>query len=225
MTARTTVGIPTGVVTVTLLMVLGGGVAARAQDRMPPVPADKMTDAQKKAVADYKMIRGTDLTGPPWTVILRVPSQVVPALQIRLHYLNDSALDQRLTEFAILIAARRWTNNFEWNAHSAAATRAGLKPEIIAAVAEGRRPQRLADDEEILYDLSTELQDNQSISDATYARALAKFGEPGIVEMASIQGYYTYLAMMMNAARVTVAPNTKPALERFPRLGQGLAER
>jgi 4-carboxymuconolactone decarboxylase len=220
MTVRTTVE----VVTVTLLMVLGGWVTAGAQDRMPPIPVDKMTDAQKKAVADYKMIRGTDLTAPPWTVILRVPSQVVPALQIRLHYLNDSALDQRLTEFAILIAARRWTNNFEWNAHSAAATRAGLKPEIIAAVAEGRRPQRLADDEEILYDLSTELQDNQSISDPTYARALAKFGEPGIVEMASIQGYYTYLAMMMNAARVTVPPNTKPALERFPRLGQGLAD-
>ena len=67
-----------------------------------------------------------------------------------------------------------------------------------------------------------QLQDNQSISDATYARALAKFGEPGIVEMASIQGYYTYLAMVMNAARVTMPANAKPPLERFPRLGEGL---
>lgn len=205
-----------------LLGALGVCAPAGAQDRMPPIPADKMTEAQKKAVADYKTIRGTDLTGPPWTVILRTPSQVVPALQIRLHYLNDSALDQRLTEFAILIAARRWTNNFEWNAHSAAATRAGLKADVIAAIAEGRRPLRLAEDEEILYDVATELQNNQSVSDPTYARALAKFGEPGIVEIAGIQGYYTYLAMMMNAARVTVAPNTKAALERYPRLGQGL---
>jgi 4-carboxymuconolactone decarboxylase len=210
------------VATLALLAALALPVTAGAQDRMPPIPADKMTDAQKKAVADYKTIRGTELTGPPWTVILRSPSQVVPALQIRLHYLNDSALDQRLTEFAILIAARRWTNNFEWNAHSAAATRAGLKADVIAALAEGRRPQRLAEDEEILYDVATELQNNQSVSDPTYARAVAKLGEPGIVEIASIQGYYTYLAMMMNVARVTVAPNTKPALERYPRLGQGL---
>jgi 4-carboxymuconolactone decarboxylase len=206
-----------------LWFVLGNISVVDAQDRMPPIPAEKMTEAQKKAVADYKTIRGSDLTGPPWTVLLRVPSQVVPALQIRLHYLKDSALDLRLTEFAILIAARRWTNNFEWNAHSAAAARAGLKPEVIAAVAEGRRPEVMAEDEAILYDLCTELQDNQSISDATYAKALARLGEPGIVEMASIQGYYTYLAMVMNAARVTVAPNTTPALERFPRLGQGLA--
>ena len=187
-----------------------------AQERMPPIPADKMTDAQKKAAADYKAIRGMDLTAPPWSVLLRAPAQVVPVLQIRLHYLNDSALSQRLTEFAIVIAARRWTNNFEWNAHYGAAVAAGVKPEIIAAIADGRRPERMADDEAILYDFCMELQDNQSVSDPTYARALAAFGEPGVVEMASIEGYYTYLAMVMNAARVAVPPGVTPQLERFP---------
>ena len=178
-----------------------------------------MTDAQRKAVADYKAIRGVDLTAPPWTILLRVPSQVVPALQIRLHYLNDSALNQRLTEFAILIAARRWTNNWEWNAHAPAATRAGLKTDIVAALSEGRRPSAMADDETLVYELCQELLANQSISDGTYARAVATFGEAGVVELASIQGYYTYLALVMNAARVTVPPNVKPPLERFPRLG------
>jgi 4-carboxymuconolactone decarboxylase len=206
-----------------LIIGLAASTGARAQERMPPIPAEKMTDAQKKAVADYKALRGVDMTGPPWTVLLRVPAHIVPALQIRLHYLNNSALPAPLTEFAILIAARRWTNNWEWNAHSTAAAAAGLKPDVMAAVAEGRRPDRMADDEAVVYDFSLELQDNQSVSDATYARALEKFGEPGIVEMASIQGYYTYLAMVMSAARVTTQPDAKPALERFPRLGQGLA--
>jgi 4-carboxymuconolactone decarboxylase len=199
-----------------LLVNLATSTGVRAQERMPPVPVEKMTDAQKKAVADYKTLRGVDMTAPPWTVLLRVPAHIVPALQIRLHYLNSSALPARLTEFAILIAARRWTNNWEWNAHSTAAAAAGLKPDVMAAVAEGRRPDRMADDEAVVYDFSLELQDNQSVSDATYARALEKFGEPGIVEMASIQGYYTYLAMVMSAARVTTQPDAKPALERFP---------
>jgi len=57
---------------VMLLIALVPCAAVQAQDRMPPIPADKMTDAQKKAVADYKAIRGTDLTAPPWTVLLRV---------------------------------------------------------------------------------------------------------------------------------------------------------
>ena len=204
------------IVSMTLLAVALCG-SAGAQERMTPIPADKMTDAPKKAVADYKMLRGVDMTGPPWTVLLRVPQHVVPALEIRLHYLNNSALPPRLTELAILIAARRWTNNWEWNAHSVAAGTAGLKPEVMAALADGRRPDKMADDEALVYDFSLELQDNQGVSDATYARALEKFGEPGIVEMASIQGYYTYLAMVMNAARVGVQPGQKAQLERFPR--------
>ena len=206
--------------TLTLLASLLACATLRAQERMPPIAAEKMTPAQKKAVADYKALRGTDMIGPPWTVLLRVPDHVVPALQIRLHYLNNSVLGPRLTEFAILIAARRWTNNWEWNAHSTAAASAGLKSDLMAAIAEGRRPDRMAEDEALVYDFSLELQDNQSVSDPTYARAIAKFGEPGVVEMASIQGYYTYLAMVMSAARVTVQPGAKPALERFPRLGQ-----
>jgi len=55
---------------------------------------------------------------------------------------------------------------------------------------------------------------------ADYKALRAKFGEPGIVEIASIQGYYAYLAMVMNAARITVAPGVTPQLERFPRLGK-----
>jgi 4-carboxymuconolactone decarboxylase len=79
----------------------------KAQDRMPPIPADKQTAAQKKAIADYQALRKTDLSGPPWTVLLRVPDLIVPSLQLRLH--NQTAsnpLGPKLTEFAILIAAR-----------------------------------------------------------------------------------------------------------------------
>jgi len=187
------------------------------------IPAGRQTDAQKKAVADYKALRGADLTGPPWSVLLRAPDQVMPALEIRLHYLNHSVLAPKLTEFAILTAARKWTNNWEWNAHSRAAAAAGLSADIMAAVQEGRRPDRMSDEETIVYDVSVELQNNQSVSDTTYAKALAKFGEPGVVELASIQGYYAYLAMVMNVAKITVAPGVSPQLERFPRLGNAPA--
>src|SRR3954468_24370673 len=150
---------------IVLAVLIGLAAAPRgsAPERMPPIAADKMTEAQKKAVTDYKALRGVDMTGPPWTVLLRVPAQIVPALQIRLHYLNNSALPAPLTEFAILIAARRWTNNWEWNAHSTAAAAAGLKSELMTAVAEGRRPERMGDEEAIVYDFSLELQDNQSV--------------------------------------------------------------
>lgn len=114
--------------------VMKGGVVVRNDLTGRP------TESQKKAAAEYKAIRGTEPGGPPWSVVLRVPSLLVPTLQIRMHYLNDSALDQRLTEFAILIAARRWTNNFEFNAHSGAAAKAGLKRRSSQPLAKGDDP-------------------------------------------------------------------------------------
>ena len=199
------------------LVMLLFACAAGAQDRLPPIPPDKMTAAQKKAAADYKDLRKADLTAPPWSVLLRVPDLVVPALQFRLHNQTNSALSPKLTELAILIAAREWTNNFEWSTHYNEAAKAGLTPATIAAVAEGRRPEHMDEDEEILYDFCTELLHNQSVSDPTYARALAKFGEAGVVEAASLEGYYTFLAMVMNAARSPVAATARPALAPFLR--------
>lgn len=193
------------------------GANLSAQDRMPVIPPDKLTEAQKKAVQDYKDLRKQDLTGPPWSVILRVPDLVVPSLQLRLHNLNNSALSPKLTEFAIMIAARHWTNNYEWAAHNTLAGRAGLSPAILAAVADGRRPEHMAEDEELIYNFCTELLHNQSVSDPTYASMLAKFGEAGIVEAASLEGYYTYLSMIMNTARSPLAPGAKPALMPFPK--------
>ena len=94
---------------------------------------------------------------------------------MRLHNLNNSALSPKLTELAILIAARSWTNYYEWNSHSQEAITAGLGAAIIAAVADGRRPEQTTDDEAILYEICTELLHNQSVSDPTYARAVSKF--------------------------------------------------
>jgi len=192
-------------------------ITLKAQDRLPPIPLASMTDAQKKAVQEYKDLRKADLTGPPWSAMLRVPDLIIPSLELRLHNLNNSALSRKLTELAILVAARQWTNNFEWNAHSALAVTAGLSPQIVAAVADGRRPEKMAEDEEIVYDFCTELLHNQSVSDPTYARAVAKLGEAGVVEAASLEGYYTYLSMIMNAARSPLPAGAKPALTPFPK--------
>jgi 4-carboxymuconolactone decarboxylase len=75
----------------------------------------------------------------------------------------------------------------------------------------------MAEDEEIAYDFCTELDSNHSVSDATYARALAKFGEQGIVDMVSLHGYYTMIAMVLNTARTPLPPGATSGLARLPR--------
>lgn len=208
----------TGRVTRTALTLLACAMlstGAGAQDRLPPIPAEKMTEAQKKAAADFAAVRNTPPTGP-FSVMLRIPELMDLTFKWRQHVQMRSTFDQRLTELVILVTARHWTQQYEWNAHQPAALKAGLKQEIIAAIAEGRRPDRMADDEAALYDLVTEVLHNQAVSDPTYNRALAKFGEAGIVEATSVAGYYAMLAMVMNTARTPLAPGTNPPLAPFP---------
>jgi 4-carboxymuconolactone decarboxylase len=127
-----------------------------------------------------------------------------------------SVLPAALNEFAILITARQWTQEYEWAVHQPIAVKAGLKAEITQAVAEGRRPQSMSADEEIVYEFCTELHQNKSISDATYARTLSRFGEQGIIDLTGVNGYYTFLAMVLNTAR-TAVPKNAPTLAPFPR--------
>jgi 4-carboxymuconolactone decarboxylase len=203
-------------VVIAMATALGLAVKAGAQDRMPPIPADKMTDAQRQAVAEFKTARSVDISGP-FVPLLRSPEVMNRARALGDYLRYKSALPPRLSELVILLTARRWTQQYEWDTHRPLALQGGLSPDIVAAVADGRRPLRMADDEAIVYTLCEELQRNQSVSDETYARALATLGDRGVIDTLGLTGYYTMLAMVMNTARTPLPDGVKPALTPFPK--------
>ena len=127
------------------------GAVASAQDRLPPIPADKLTPAQKKAVDEYKKTRGGE-PGGPWAVLTRSPDLMSRTLMLSDYLRFNSTLAPRLSEFVILMTAREWGQNYEWNAHQPLAVKGGLNPEVAKAIAEGRRPAQMAEDEASLYD-------------------------------------------------------------------------
>lgn len=199
-----------------VLVALSFAVPAVAQDRMPPIPAERLTEAQKKAIQEFEAARKTGLSGPFWP-LLRSPEVLSRARAMGDYLRFTSVLPPRLSEFVIIITARQWTQNYEWDVHAPLAEKGGLKPSIIAAVAEGRRPDGMADDEELLYTFCDELHRNRSVSDATYARAVKAFGEQGVIDVLGISGYYTMLAMVLNTARTPVPAGHTPGLLPFPR--------
>lgn len=200
---------------VAALCALASVGVAMAQDRMPEIPADKMTEAQKKAAQEFAADRGTPVFGP-FVPLLRSPEAMLRTMAMGDYLRFKNALPAKLSEFVILITARQWTQQYEWDVHYPIALKAGLSAEIAKAVADGRRPQNMPADEELVYDFLTELHDTKSVSDATYARAVARFSEQGVIDMIGVNGYYTFLAMVMNTARTALPPDHKPALPEFP---------
>jgi len=190
------------------------GTQARAADRFPELTLDNMTPEQKK-VAEAIMSGPRKSLSGPFNAWLRSP-ELGDRLQKVGEYIRfKSSLPARLNEFAILIAARAWTAQYEWFAHYPLAMKGGLSPKVAADLAAGKRPSGMQDDEKIVYDFCTQLRNKRKVSDATYNAAVDKFGEQGVVDLIGVSGYYDVVSMTLNVAQVQLPDGEKPPLKEL----------
>ena len=163
---------------------------------------------------DFLAARKVPVFGP-FEPLMHSPQVMNQARAMGDYLRYNSAIGNTLSELAILITAREWTQDYEWYVHQPIALKAGIKPEIINAIADGRRPTGMSENEEIVYDFSTELHNNKRVSDRTFERADKRFGKKGIVDLTGINAYYTLLAMQLNVARYNL-PKDGKRMSRFP---------
>lgn len=187
---------------------------AFAQNRLPEIPLDQYTVEQQKAAQEFELVRKKAPWGP-FAMLMYSPELMNNARAMGDYLRYRSAFDAVLSEFAILITAREWSQDYEWSVHYPIAIKAGLKPEVAQSLKEGRRPEGMSEDQAIVYDFTIELQRNKQVSDITFAKTEKRFGKKAAVDLAGIAGYYTFLAMEMNMAR-RPAPIGNERLPRFP---------
>jgi 4-carboxymuconolactone decarboxylase len=195
-----------------MCVVLGWRTAA-AEPRLPTIPPDQYTEEQKKAAEEFLAARKVPVFGP-FEPMMHSPAVMNLARSMGDYLRYHSSIGNTLSELVILITAREWSQDYEWHVHYPIALKAGIGKDVANAVADGRRPTGMSADEEIVYDFTTELLKNKRISDATFNRADQRFGKRGVVDMAAIAGYYTFLAMELNMARYEFSG--EPRLSRYP---------
>ena len=167
---------------------------------MPPLADHEMTEAQ--AAAKAAIINGPRGTFEgPFVPLLRSPDLMGRLEKVGEYLRFGSRLNARIREFAILIVAQGFREQTEWGIHRPIALKAGLSGEVIAAVAEGRRPEGMAEDEQVVWDFVFEIFAKRRVSDVTYGRAAQKFGEDGVIDLTCLCGYYGLLALVMNVAQ------------------------
>lgn len=192
-------------------------LGAAALDRMPAIPEAQMSPDQKR-VMDEIAAGPRGRIGGPFIPLMRSP-ELMNRLQKVGEYLRfQNTVGLRNSEFAVLIVARHWSQPIEWAIHRPIAEKEGVLPATCDAIAEGRRPDNMTDDETLIYNVLEELRNNRSLSDPTYAQLLKRFGEQGVIDLVAHYGYYSLLAMTMNVARTEVPQNTDPVagMKAFP---------
>lgn len=184
-------------------------------DRMPELPREHMTEAQRAAVDELISGPRGKLSGP-FIPLMRSP-ELMRRLQKVGEYLRyDNSMGLRQSEFAVLVVARHWSQVVEWHIHKPIAMQAGVREDTCQAIAQGRRPPQMSAEETVVYDFLQELLHNQSVSDVTWAAAQKMFGDQGVIDMTTHCGYYSLLAMVMNTTRRSLPDNAAPGLLPFP---------
>jgi 4-carboxymuconolactone decarboxylase len=181
-------------------------------DRFAPLTWEQMTPEQKTMTMN--LLNGPRRgLGGPFNVLLRSPEMGDLTQKLGEYARFRPDLPAKLRELAIIITARHWTAQYEWNAHRQAAQQAGLSTAVIEAIANRKRPAGMQPDEEVVYNFSTELLETKQVSDANFKSVVSRFGEKGVVDLIGVMGYYQMVSMLLNVDRYPLPNGVQPELK------------
>jgi 4-carboxymuconolactone decarboxylase len=167
-----------------------------------------MSAEQQRVAAIISGARG-NVRGP-FTVWLRNPKLAEQANALGIILRDSKHIDRRLFELAVITVCRAWSVQYAWSAHVGAAEKAGVTPDVIAAIQNNRDPDFKRDDERIVYDVATEIMQTKDLSQATYDRAVAQFGAEGTVDLVSTVGYYAMVGIFLKSFDVPTPTGDRP---------------
>ena len=198
-------------------------MSTAADRRFPQIPEEKLTPEQRAIVDDIRAGPRSKLAtssaskpgpiGGPFNVMLRSPviGMLIQKLGGEIRF--NSVISGKLNELAIIITARHYMANYEWNAHCKLALQGGLNPAIAQAIAEGREPEGMDADESLIYEFSRSLHNNHGVSDELFKRASDRFGERGVVDIIAVNGYYSMVSFLLNVDKTPLPAGAEPALK------------
>ena len=177
--------------------------------RLPVLQLQDLTAEQKRIYDEIARVRNGVVRGP-FPIWLRNPELADRANQFGNVLRMQGKLEKRLFELMVLIVARHWSAQYEWFSHAKAALKAGLSPEIVDAIQNSRRPESLREDEQLVYEIISEIVDTRTLSQPSYDRALAALGLDLLIELITAAGFYTMIAMVLNVFDAPVPGGERP---------------
>ena len=173
--------------------------------RLAPLDLKNLTPEQNEVAESIIAGPRGGLRGP-FEAWLRSPLLADRAERLGEYCRFHNSLPRDLSELAIILTGKHWKAQFEFWAHARLAREAGLSPDIIEAIRTGEQPPFTREPERIVYDFVTEYFVTNRVSDTNYQRAIAEFGEQGVVDLIGVVGYYGLVSMTLNIFETALPP-------------------
>jgi 4-carboxymuconolactone decarboxylase len=165
--------------------------------RIPQLSRDQLNAEGQQLYDEILAARGS-IAGP-FRIWLYSPVFARRATQLGEFLRYHTSLSPRLSELIILITAQCQESNVEWAIHEPLARKAGLDSVIIDALQANRRPVFTEAAEAAIYDFCQQLHRTPSADESTLRRLISLVGNKAAIEITGLCGYYTMVAMTLNA--------------------------
>jgi len=172
-----------------------------------PLLRDDLDARQRRLVAELvvgddrregiQLAQGEDGLPGPFEALLRTPRLGVEIARLGGRLQVQGVLPSHVREMIICLVAARLNSAFEWDAHQAAASAAGVTDAQLATLRRGEVPDGLHPADAALLDLAAGLVAGGQAGESTRGLALQLTGEEAVVETATLVGYYELIAHVL----------------------------
>ncbi|MBV8456317.1 MAG: hypothetical protein JO122_06850 [Acetobacteraceae bacterium] len=175
--------------------------------RLTPITSKDQVAAEHRAIFD-SIVQSRGAVQGPFTMFLHSPELAGRLAHLGAYVRFEGSLDMRVRVLAAMTVAREFEAVYVWGAQTGGARRLGVPETTITAIRENHSRGVPPEDTEII-ELTRQLLRRHRVGDASATAMLARFGNDGFIQLTGAIGYYSMLAMTVNACELEAGPNAE----------------
>jgi 4-carboxymuconolactone decarboxylase len=175
--------------------------------RLPPITSKDQVAADHRTVFDA-IVQSRGAVQGPFRMFLHSPELAGRVAHLGAYVRFEGSLDMRVRVLAAMTVAREFEAIYVWGAQTAGARRLGVPETTVTAIRENHSRGVPPEDAEII-DFTRQLLRRHRVDEASAKAMLARFGNDGFIQLTGAIGYYSLLAVTVNACELEAGQNAE----------------
>ena len=171
--------------------------------RLPSITGKDQVAAKDHAVFD-SIVASRGAVQGPFTMFLHAPEVSERVAHLGAYVRFEGSLDMRVRVLAAMTAAREFEAMYVWGAQTGGARRQGVPEATITAIRENHSRGVPPEDAQII-DFTRQLLRKHRVDEPLFKAMQSRFGNDELVQLTTAIGYYSLLAMTVNACELEPA--------------------
>ena len=175
--------------------------------RLPLVTSKDQVPAKDHATFD-SIVASRGAVQGPFVAFMHSPEVAGRVAHLGAYVRFEGSLDMRVRVLAAMTVAREFEGMYVWGAQSGGARRQGVPESTITAIRENHSRGIPPEDAQIV-DFTRQLLRKHRVDEPLFRAMQTRFGNDELIQLTTAIGYYSLLAMTVNACELEPAPGAE----------------